>query len=211
YGFRRQDNVITEDMPPQPGRVAYAITKTAAEEAVRAAAARHNLSYAIIRPGMIYGPNARTWTGQAFRLARKPAGFIGNGSGAAPVIFVDDVADLCLVAAHHPAADGEIFNATPDPSPTWREYISAYARLQGHQTWFGFPVVMAKLAAYGIAPFAKRGSHARSAPELIHFITHYRTFSMDKARDLLDWQPQVTLEDGIQRCVPWLRDEGLLT
>ncbi|MBN2306116.1 MAG: NAD(P)H-binding protein, partial [Anaerolineae bacterium] len=29
YGFRRQDNVITEDMPPQPGRVAYAITKTA--------------------------------------------------------------------------------------------------------------------------------------------------------------------------------------
>jgi nucleoside-diphosphate-sugar epimerase len=33
---------------------------------------------------------------------------------------------------------------------------------------------------------------------------------MQKARDLLSWQPAVSLEEGIPRCAPYLREKGLL-
>jgi len=33
---------------------------------------------------------------------------------------------------------------------------------------------------------------------------------MTKARDLLGWQPKVDLQTGVERCVPWLREKGLL-
>jgi nucleoside-diphosphate-sugar epimerase len=34
---------------------------------------------------------------------------------------------------------------------------------------------------------------------------------MTKARDKLGWQPKTDLVTGIQKCVPWLREQGLLT
>jgi len=33
---------------------------------------------------------------------------------------------------------------------------------------------------------------------------------MDKARELLGWQPQIGLNEGIKSCVPYLREMGLL-
>jgi nucleoside-diphosphate-sugar epimerase len=33
---------------------------------------------------------------------------------------------------------------------------------------------------------------------------------MEKARRLLDWQPQVTVAEGVAGCADWLRSEGLL-
>jgi len=33
---------------------------------------------------------------------------------------------------------------------------------------------------------------------------------MDRARDLLGWETEVPLEEGVARCVPWLQEKGLL-
>ena len=32
--------------------------------------------------------------------------------------------------------------------------------------------------------------------------------NIDKAKALLDWSPQVMLEDGLERCVKWYRDNS---
>lgn len=209
YGYR---SGVTEDMPQQPGRVAYNISKSEAETALRHSAAETGLSYSIIRPGMIYGPRSGAWTDTLFRLAKwRPTVWIGDGSGTVHPIFVDDVVDLALVLATHPAAEGEAFNCAPDPAPTWREFLGGYSALAGHQSWLGLPVPLVHL----LAPLAEAVLSLRGTPQevplLLGYATSRVTFRMDKARDLLGWQPQVDLPTGIARCAPYLREIGLLS
>jgi 2-alkyl-3-oxoalkanoate reductase len=209
YGYRTD---VTEDTLLNPGSVPYNISKAEAESAAREIASEHNLSYSILRPGMIYGPRGGMWTATMFKIAqRKPTIFIGDGSGHSHPIYIDDVVDLALLLAVHPRADGQVFNCAPDPAPTWREFLGAYSRLAGHDRWWGLPVGLAKI----IAPIAEfiftlRGE-PQDVPNGLTFLQAPTTYKMTKARDLLGWQPYVDLHTGIQNCAPWLREKGWLT
>jgi nucleoside-diphosphate-sugar epimerase len=195
------------------GRIhgAYAITKAEAEEVVRTVAGEHGLEYSIIRPGMPYGPRSTIWTAGMFRLARRnPTVFVGDGSGSIPAIHIDDVVDLMTVLAVHPAASSETFNCTPDPAPTWRAFLGAYAALVGHDRWLAIPVPPLRIAARLVAIFAPSNTRFKDLPLVIEFLTSYRRYRMDKAHELLAWQPQIGLSEGIESCVPYLRELGLL-
>lgn len=210
YGYACRGDVV-EDTPQQPGRPAYNITKSEAETALQQVAAETGLSYSIVRPGMIYGPRSAAWTVQMFKLARRrPTIWLGDGSGSAYPIFVDDVVDLTLLLAVHQAAESQAFNCAPDPSPTWRQFLGEYARLAGHTSWLGVPVTLAR----ALAPFIEIGLTLRGTPQdlpsLVVYAASQRTFKMNKARSLLGWQPQVDLPSGVARCAPYLREIGLL-
>jgi nucleoside-diphosphate-sugar epimerase len=210
YGYRYREDV-TEDTSLAPGSDPYSVTKAEAEAVLRDIATQRGVSYSIIRPGMIYGPRSSAWTRGMFKLARrKPTIFIGDGSGSAYPIHVDDVVDLITVLALHPAADGEAFNATPDPSPTWREFLGAYAALAGHNRWLGIPPIVLRPVVALAGIFAPGDSRYRDLPDLLSFACGHITFRMDKARQRLDWQPRISLQEGIQSCVPYLKEKGLL-
>lgn len=210
YGYAAQGEV-NEDSPLTPGRVPYNISKAEGEAAAREEAARHGLAYSIIRPAMIYGPGSGMWTASLFRLAqRRPVIFIGAGSGCAYPIYVDDVVDLMVRLASHPAAVGEAFNCAPDPAPTWREFLLAYARLAGHERWLGLPPLPLKLAAPLVEWALTLRGEPQDVPALVDFLQGRRRYSMAKARERLGWTPRVTLAEGVSRCAPWLREKGLL-
>lgn len=209
YGYRNTGDV-TEATPPNPGHDPYGISKLAAEVALQEVAEARGLAYSIIRPGMIYGPRSGMWTGQMFKVARRrPTLFIGAGQGSCYPIHVDDVVALTLLA-EHPAAVGEIFNCTPDPSPTWREFLGLYAQLAGHQRWLGVPPLLLKPVAAITGIVMPEGNPLRDLPDLLPFSQRYITYKMTKARDLLGWKPQVQLAEGIAGCADWLRSKKLL-
>lgn len=210
YGYRHRADA-SESTPVDPGHDPYAITKAEAEAALREAAEANNLSYSIIRPGMIYGPRSRPWTQGMFKLARRnPTIFLGDGSGSAYPIHVDDVVDLTVLAATHPRAHNEIFNAAPDPSPTWREFLGAYSALAGHDRWLGIPPFLLVPVAAVMGLVLPRNNRLKDLPHLLKFLQSNITYRMDKARDLLDWQPRIPLDEGIKGCAPYLREKGLL-
>lgn len=208
YGYRHRTD-ITEAIPPDPGADPYHITKAEAEAAVHEIGARYDVPYTIIRPSMIYGPRSTAWTRTMFKVAQRGVWF-GDGSGATFPIYVDDVVDLCVLVATHPQAIGETFNCTPDPSPTWREFLGAYQALTGRERWLGLPVPLVRPVVNVIAALSPRHSQRKDLPDLLGFITSNVTYRMDKARDLLGWSPSVALADGVRRCVPYLREKGLL-
>jgi 2-alkyl-3-oxoalkanoate reductase len=211
YGYRIHGD-ITEDTPLDPGNDPYGITKAEAEAAVGETAADHGLAYSIVRPGMIYGPRSGPWTRGVFSLARrKPTIFVGDGSGSAFPIHIDDVVDLLLTVAAHPAAAGKTFNATPDPSPTWREFLGAYSALAGHNRWLGIPPALLTPVVGLVGLFAPKNHQVKDLPDMLRFAQRTTTYRMDKARDLLGWQPKVALADGIESCVPYLREKGMLS
>jgi 2-alkyl-3-oxoalkanoate reductase len=210
YGFRYREDV-TEDTPLAPGSDPYSVTKAEAEAALHEVAAQRGISYSIIRPGMIYGPRSSAWTRRMFNVARrKPTIFFGDGSGSAYPIYVDDVVELIALLAVHPAADGEAFNAAPDPSPTWREFLGAYAALAGHNRWLGIPPLLLRPLVALVGILAPRGSRYRDLPDLLSFLCANITYRMDKAHQRLDWQPRIRLQEGIESCIPYLKERGLL-
>lgn len=206
YGFNYRGDV-TEEMTLAPGADPYGTTKKQAEAVVRAG----GVPYTIVRPGMIYGAGAVNWTGNLFRLARlDPTPFVGEGHGSAFPIHRDDVVDLMVTAAAHPHASGQVFNATPDPAPTWREFLGRYSLLAGHDRWLALPVLPVRALAWAIMLGAPKATMLRDLPDQVNFITRQVTYKMAKARDLLGWQARIDLDSGIAGCAPWLREQGLL-
>ncbi|MEO8393261.1 MAG: SDR family NAD(P)-dependent oxidoreductase [Chloroflexota bacterium] len=207
YGYNYRGDV-TEEMTPAPGADPYAITKNNAERVVR----EGDMIYTMIRPGMIYGPGAVNWIGNLFKVARlNPTPFVGKGLGSAFAIHVDDVVDLLVTAATHPAAVGQVFNCAPDPSPTWREYLGRLSLLAGHDNWLAIPPALIYPIAGIVMLVSPPYTMGRDLPDQVGFLTREITYKMAKARDLLGWTPKIDLDTGIASCVPWLREQGLLT
>jgi 2-alkyl-3-oxoalkanoate reductase len=210
YGYK-QSGDVSEETPLNPGYDPYNITKAEAEFELQRVAQEKRLPYSILRPGMIYGPRSGMWTRTLFRLARvRPTPWLGSGDGSAFPIYVDDVVDLMMVLAKHPKAVSQTFNCTPDPSPTWREFLGAYARLAGHNGWLAFPPMLVSPFAAVIGALARPNTQLKELPNLLRLTQTKVTFKMAKARDLLGWQPKVDLQTGVERCAPWLREKGLL-
>jgi nucleoside-diphosphate-sugar epimerase len=204
---------ITEALPPAPGSDPYGITKAEAEAVVQQHARRQGLAYSILRPGMIYGARAGLWTGTLFRLASlNPLPWFGDGGGLAHCIHVDDVLEMMLVLATHDNAIGETFNCCNDPSPTWRVFLGHYAHLAHPDShdWLELPPLLLYAIAGVVMLAAPAHSRARMLPDFARFVLARAQFSMEKARRLLGWQPQVTVAEGVAGCADWLRSEGLL-
>ncbi len=209
YGFC--EGVVTEDMGPKPTDQVYSMSKAHGEAAVREVGEREGLGYTIIRPAAIFGPGAEYFT-KAFmkRALKRPMIQVGTGGGDQAVVYVDDVADLAVVAATHPAAEGEAFNCAIDPPPTMKEYLHAYGRLVGNTSWLGIPMSVVRTASWVVVPFAKPLTYARQLPQNLRQVGRYAVFSGAKGRDLLGWEPAYDVERGVRASIPWLRAEGVL-
>jgi nucleoside-diphosphate-sugar epimerase len=89
---------------------AYFRAKAAADDAVRTA----GLSYAIVRPTLLYGPNDILINNMAWTLRRLPVfGIPGDGRYRVQPVLVDDVADLCIALAQQ-TDNADVFAAGPE-------------------------------------------------------------------------------------------------
>jgi nucleoside-diphosphate-sugar epimerase len=211
YGYAL-DHDATEYTPMVPrSHDPYAETKANAERALQKVAGDTGLVFTVIRPGYIYGPGSGMWTERVFRIASmRTMPFVGDGRGRAHPIYVDDVVDMMALLARHAAARGEAFNCTPDPAPSWREWLRLYQQLNGRESWLALPPWLLQPAANAVGLFAPAGTRTKEAPHVLRLMQSRVTYRMDKPRNMLNWRPQVTLADGVARCAPWLRERGLL-
>jgi UDP-glucose 4-epimerase len=133
----------------------------------------------VVRPFNVYGPGQvgegalRTFIQRAVR--DEPIDIHGDGTQIRAWCYVDDMVEGTLLAMTHPKAVGESFNI-------------------GNQR--------AVVSVYGLASTIVRvlesSSEIRFVPRPSADID-LRIPSIDKARDVLGFEAQVNLEDGIRR------------
>lgn len=142
-GVRRFVHVSTisvyGETPPGPlaesdprGRITdpYSATKAAVEKIFLELHLKKGLPLVVLQPTIVYGPFGGAWTVKP--LSQVQAGrFVlpANGQGVCNAVYVDDVADACLLAAQREKAVGECFLISGAAPVTWERFYRAYERM----------------------------------------------------------------------------------
>ena len=200
-----------EETPFNPGDI-YQKTKAEAELWLHAFAREKNLPYTVIRPAAIYGPGDRRLL-KIFKLAIKPFFILlGYSKGLYHLIHVEDLVSGMLLAAVHPAAQGEAFICGNPEAVTQEQMGRIIAAALGRTCRVlrlpAWPVFLAADLCEAICKPLK------IAPPLyrrrVAFFTKDRSFDTHKIREKLGFQPRYTNEEGLAMTARWYREQGWL-
>lgn len=200
-----------ENAPMNPGDI-YQATKAEAELWLRDFAPRHSLPFTVIRPAAIYGPGDTRLLKFFKMAARRRLFLVGHSRGLYHLVHVEDLTDILLLAAAHPAALNEVF-ICGNPECVSLEQI---ARIVASELGNRFSVVrlpaaplflMADVCEWlcrriGIEPPIHRRRLA--------FFTKDRAFDTRKLRDRLGYQMRYTNEQGLVETARWYCAQGWL-
>ena len=182
--YAGQPMPFDEHLPVNTPISPYAASKKAAEVMAHAYHHLYGTDVSIVRYFTVYGPAGRPDM-CIFRFiywidSGQPIELFGDGSQSRNFTYVDDIA-RGTIAAMKPVGY-EIINLGGGKQPiSLNQVISELEQRLG------------KTAQIEHKPFHAADIESTWA-------------SIDKAARMLDWQPQVSLAEGLDRCVGWYRD-----
>jgi UDP-glucose 4-epimerase len=175
-------------MPVDP----YGIGKVAGEDLVRNLCSVHGVEWVIAIPHSIYGPrqnytdpyrNVVSIFANLMLRGRQPY-IYGDGSQKRCFSHVDDCVEPLVRMGLDPKAAGEIINIGPDD-----EFITVLELAE----------TLAGIIGLDLDPV-----FVNDRPQEVRL----STCSADKARTLLGYCPTVSLKEGLERLVSWMREMG---
>ncbi len=213
YGWERPPNANEKHPITTLSGNSYQDAKAASEHPALAAHAAGEIACTVIRPGDVYGPASRPWVLIPLELIRKGQFLLpAHGKGLFSPIYIDDLVDGIVLAAGLEAGAGQIFNLTSGKGVPSDEFFSH------HMRWAGKPgpprsfstetaIVLAEIARV-VSKIIDKPTEANRQSMLM--LSKSETFSIDKARDLLGYDPQVDMAEGMRRTEEVLRARGLV-
>lgn len=181
--YGRCDALPVDEHHPQLPTSIYGIHKLLGEQYHRLYARAHGLSTTVLRISIPYGPHqdrpGGTYgvVGTFLALAERgePIPLYGGGQQLRDYLFIDDLTELIELAATHPAAVGEVFNASGPSATSLRTMAETVVRIVGSGRVLDV-----------------EWPDAEAAVETGHYVG-----STAKATQMLGWCPSVALEEGL--------------
>ncbi len=203
---------VTEDHPVRPDGHPYVDTKIAAEQVALQAHVAGRVQVVVVRPGDVYGPGSRPWTLLPLQLIRKRAFALpAAGRGVFSPIYIDDLVEGLRLTVRHPDASGEVVTLSGGVGVSCAAFFGHYYRMLGMRGPLCLPTPLAVAAAGGMDLGARAVGRATEVnPTSMRYLARRGTYSIEKARRVLGFDPQVDLVDGMNRTERWLREQGLL-
>jgi len=194
-----------------PGDI-YQRTKAKAENWLREYGLDQGIEFTMIRPAAILGPQDRRLL-KVFKLATKPFYLLlGRKECLYHLIHVEDLTDIMIMTATHPAAKNDVFICGNPSAVTIREM----GRIVADE--LGYPFHPIQLPAW---PFFLLGDICEAICRPLHieppiyrrrvaFFTKDRSFDTSKLRSKLGYQVRYSNEEGIRRTARAYVDKGWL-
>lgn len=178
----REDNPLNGDNP-------YAISKLQAEEYLTNWCRNNGVTLGIIRPPLIAGPNPPGNLG-AMVNGIKTGKYLSISGGKAhkSMLMVQDIANLVPLLAEK----GGTYNVCDSEHPTFRDLEKLIAKQLGKSNPMSIPYSLARLMARVGDGF---GNRAPINSLKLDKMTKSLTFSNEKARNKLGWEPLNVLEN----------------
>ncbi|MEA2898722.1 MAG: UDP-glucose 4-epimerase [Bradyrhizobium sp.] len=186
YGCPQQ--IPTPETAPTDPISAYGISKLSIEKYLALYQHLHKVDYRILRVTNPFGPFQTSVKNQgviaalvSHALRDEEIEIWGDGSVVRDFIFIDDVVDA-LVAAAHDQGGVRIFNIGSGEGHNLREVLATIESLVGKKINI-------------------RWKPARPLDVPISVL------AIDRAREVLGWDPKTTFEDGLNKTIAWWRSE----
>lgn len=175
--------------PDASGFQLYEITKREAELALHRIVQSRDMDFVIIRPPLVYGPDAAANFALLARAVAKglplPIGSIHNRRS---FIYVGNLCDAVATCLEHPDAADGTFEVSDGPPLSTPDFVRAIGRALGRPARL-LPCPPAVLRILGQA--VGRGAAAES-------LTGDLVADDRPIRKQLDWRPPFTLEQGLR-------------
>lgn len=168
-------------------RWSYAVSKLAGEYFLHAYFEEHGLPVSVVRPFNIYGPN-QIGVGAIHHFVRHAIAdeeitVHNDGAQIRAWCYMDDIAAAVLEILENDAAIGQSFNiGNPRSVCTTYDLALRIKRLAGSNS----PIVFKPLEYSDV---------------------EIRIPDITRAREVLGWEPQVDLDEGLERTIEWYRSE----
>lgn len=185
-----------ESHPTEPNW-AYGVSKLANEKYSNIMKDLYGLEITNFRYAIVYGP--REWYGRVLTiflkraLDKKPLVIFGNGNQVRDFIFVEDVVRMHNLAIINDKSKHEIFNVSTQVGTT----INKLANLILEMTQAKVKIIYENLQEGYQSRYFER---IRLPVELKKLVQ-----SNQKAKEILGWQPKITLEGGLKVEWAWLK------
>jgi nucleoside-diphosphate-sugar epimerase len=201
-----------ETYPVQPSGI-YEVTKAAGEALALEMGKSNGVEVVVLRPTPVYGPGD-TRLLKLFKLANKNLTLLfGPGTAGYQLVYIDDLVDAFMLAGTEGKAAGEAFLIGGAEIPSINDLLVTLAklfekvdqkilRLPARPIWLAGWLCEIVCRPFNVSPPIYR--------RRIEFFTNNRAFCIDKARELLGYQPKIATEEGLRRTLAWYRSEGLL-
>ena len=168
-----------------------AISKLEAEIGLRVIAKDTGMEVVIIRPPLVYGPDAPGNFGKLVNLALKnlplPLGAIHNKRS---LVALDNLVDLIVTCIGHPNAANQTFLVSDDDDISTTELLQMITRIAG-KTSMLIPVPIPLLKAIG---------QIMGKKEIIDRLCGNLQVDIFHTKETLKWKPPISVEEGIRRC-----------
>ena len=193
-------NPFSDTDKPNPHN-AYSLSKWEAEQGLLRVAEGAGLEVVIIRPPLVYGPNAPGNFGSLVRWLRRgvplPLGAINN---LRSMVALDNLVDLILTCIDHPAAANQTFLVSDGEDLSTTQLLQRLGRALGKPARL-VPVSPALL---------KLGAALVGKPAIAQRLCGSLQVDISKTQQLLGWAPPLSVDEGLKSAAEgYLREASI--
>ncbi|MBK7105271.1 MAG: NAD(P)-dependent oxidoreductase [Ignavibacteriae bacterium] len=200
-----------ETHPDNPGDY-YQESKLDGEKLALKFFKEEGLAGTVVRPVGIYGPGDTRFLKLFKTISNGKFKMIGNGNVLYHLTFVEDLVEGFRLAGESEKANYEIFTIGGNGYLTLNELVEKIAKILNKPiskikipvfpVWVAGALCEFICKPFGISPpiFRRR----------IDFFVKDRAFDITKAQTMLNYNPKVTLEEGLTRTANWYKEKKLI-
>lgn len=212
YGDKIHAQSCPEDTPYGNTFGPYSRTKQAQEKLAWDYYRDKGMRLTVVRPANVYGPGSGPWLHDVINVLRSGSpGLISGGQINAGLAYVDNVADILILAGRLERAVGRAYNACDGLSVTWGQYFTDIATMIGVKNPKSIPRPLAAFGAYcleGIWTLFGIEKRPLITREALNLIGSDNRIPIDRVRNELGYAPQVSYAEGL-KCIKEYIDKEL--
>ena len=182
---------FSEADKPSPHN-AYALSKWEAEQGLLRIASETGLEVVILRPPLVYGPNAPGNFGSLMRAVQRrwplPLAAVHNQRS---LVALDNMVDFIVTCITHPQAANQTFLVSDGQDLSTTELVRGMAQAAG------VPARLLPVPVWAL----KAGASLLGKGDAVQRLCGNLRVDMSKARSLLGWVPPVSVEEGLRRAM----------
>ena len=189
----------------------YNLTKIRAEETVQQFVRERQLPAVILRPPYVYGARDRQFLPRVLgNLQNGKFRFVGSGEQPLSLVYVGNLVQALYLAAVTPDLVGEVFLITDGRAITRMRMMEIICGEAGYlMPTRHVPTLLVRAAC----PIIEGLWLLKRSPEpplvnkfRLKFMSTPLTYKIDKARNLLGYDPKIDTETGLRQTVAWFRE-----